>query len=229
MSEAPKAGDHVALMDLFARVAHDLRGPAGITSGVLDELESRAGGNASADASLFAMARRGLSGVLRIAERLEMVAQLETGNLHVERLPLDWSELVRHAVDEAKIIQKRKAITVTCDVASGLGVSADRRWLSASIAEIVANAIRHAKTQVHVLAAITDGRARITVEDDGKGFSDDAIAAFDEPRFSRSSAARTGLGVSLSIARDIACAHGGGLRVVKGSSGGHVELEISEA
>jgi signal transduction histidine kinase len=226
-----EASDHAGIMDLLARVSHDLRGPAGITSGVLDELESREA--AVADAALLAMARRGLAGILRIAERLEMVAQLESGPLRIERLPTDLSALVTRAADEAAAVQKRKAITLTCDVPSGVKANIDQRWLSATVLEIIANAIRHAKTSARVILSSENGRHRIAIEDDGRGFSDDARASLGEPRFTRS-AARAGLGLSLSIARDVVRAHGGEIRFLKTtlpepSQGARVEIEFSDA
>jgi signal transduction histidine kinase len=228
MTESNPSAEHLALMQLFARVSHDLRGPAGITSGVLEELESREG--AAADASLFAMARRGLAGILRIAERLEMVAQLDAGPLRVDRLPLDLSALVTNASDEAKVIQKRKAITVTLDLQPEIRANVDQRWLSVTVMEVIANAIRHAKSSVRVTLSEEDGRRhRIAVEDDGHGFTADALAALTEPRFSRS-AARAGLGLSLSIAHDAIRAHGGDIRFLKGTGdGARVEIEFLDS
>jgi two-component system osmolarity sensor histidine kinase EnvZ len=227
MSDSNPSSAHPALMQLLGRVSHDLRGPAGITSGVLDELESRDA--AAADAALFAMARRGLAGILRIAERLEMVAQLDAGPLHVERLPIDLSALVTRASDDAKIIQKRKAITVTLDLASEIKANVDQRWFSVTVMEVIANAIRHAKSSVRVTASYADGKHLIVVEDDGRGFTEDALASLTEPRFSRSSA-RAGLGLSLSIARDTVRAHGGEIRLLEASGeGARVEIEFSDS
>ncbi|MEO8876949.1 MAG: HAMP domain-containing sensor histidine kinase, partial [Polyangiaceae bacterium] len=147
--------------------------------------------------------------------------------LQLDRSLLNASELVLTASDDAKVIQKRKAITVTLDVPSGIKANADRRWLSAAVAEIIANGIKHAKTSVKVVATFEAGKLTIVTHDDGRGFSDEAFAALSGPRFARSGA-RAGLGISLGLARDVAKAHGGDLRVVKSPDGGHVELELSE-
>lgn len=227
MSESNSTAEHLALMQLLGRVSHDLRGPAGITSGVLDELESRE--TASADAALFAMARRGLAGILRIAERLEMIAQLDAGPLRLERLPIDLSALVTRASDDAKVIQKRKAVTVTLDLPPEIKANADDRWLSVTIMEAIANAIRHAKSSVRVVLSETNGHHRIAIEDDGRGFAADVLASLAEPRFSRSSA-RAGLGVSLSIAHDVMRAHGGEIRfLTAGGGGARVEIDFADA
>lgn len=226
MSDSTPTNEHLALMQLLGRVSHDLRGPAGITSGVLDELESRE--TAAADASLFAMARRGLAGILRIADRLEMVAQLDAGPLHLERLPIDLSALVTRASDDAKIIQKRKAVTVTLDLPVEIRANIDQRWFSVTVMEVIANAIRHAKSSVRVTLSEQNGKHLVVVEDDGRGFTADALASLTEPRFSRS-AARAGLGLSLSIAHDAVHAHGGEIRFLKANGeGARVEIEFAD-
>ncbi|MEO8800332.1 MAG: HAMP domain-containing sensor histidine kinase [Polyangiaceae bacterium] len=213
MTEKKAEIARTALLELLGRVAHDLRGPAGITSGVLDELESRAEKNGP-DASLYAMARRGLAGVLRIAERLEMVAQLETIGMHAEKSPVDFTDLVKTAVAEAAVIQKRKAIVPVLDVADGLKVEGDAHWLKASVVEIVANAIKHAKTSVIVTARVASGKTSLVVLDDGTGITDDAVAFIGVPRFTRTGH-KAGLGLSLSIARQVAEAHGGSLTLAR--------------
>jgi signal transduction histidine kinase len=227
MTESNKGAEHLAFIQLLGRVSHDLRGPAGITSGVLDELESRR--QTDADAGLFAMARRGLAGVLRIAERLEMVAQLDAGPLHLERLPIDLSALVTRASEDAKVIQKRKAIAVTLDLPTEMRANVDQRWLGVTILEIIANAIRHAKTSVRVSSSHDAGVHRIVVEDDGRGFTEETLAAIALPRLSEPFA-RSGLGVSLSIARDVVGAHGGEIRFSKaGAEGARVEIDFKDA
>lgn len=227
MTDSNSSEERLAFMQLFARVSHDLRGPAGITSGVLDELESRDG--AAADASLFAMARRGLAGVLRIAERLEMVSQLDAGPLRLDRMPIDLSALITRASDDAKVVQKRKAVTVTLDLPPETKANVDQRWLSVTVMEVIANAIRHAKSSVRVVLINENDRHRITIDDDGRGFTADALASLTEPRFSRSPA-RAGLGLSLSIAHEAVHAHDGQLRFLKaGADGARVEIEIPSA
>ena len=228
MSDKASIGDErAALIYLLGRISHDLRGPAGITSGVLDELQHQDDGSR---AQLFAMARRGLAGVLRIAERLEMVSQLESGGLQLDPSPVDIPDLLKGAVDEASLLQKRKAIRTTMDVPPNLRATCDAHWLRATLVEIIANAIRHAKTSVRVSASRVDAATKILVEDDGSGFSAEALQASAEPRFSRTGQ-RLGLGLSLSIARDVVAAHQGTLTFERASvngtpSGARVELTL---
>jgi CheY-like chemotaxis protein len=58
------------------KVAHDLRGPAGVVTGALDELELALGPElAATHAMLLGMARRGAQKVLKVAEMLSETAE----------------------------------------------------------------------------------------------------------------------------------------------------------
>ncbi len=61
------------------RMAHDLRGPAGIILGSLTELEVALGADAEQYQKHFAMARRGLAKVTRTAALLEQTGRLAGG------------------------------------------------------------------------------------------------------------------------------------------------------
>ncbi|MGH7283252.1 MAG: ATP-binding protein, partial [Polyangiaceae bacterium] len=68
------------------------------------------------------------------------------------------------------------------------------------------------------------------IEDDGSGFSAEALEATGAPRFARVGQ-RLGLGLSLSIARDVIAAHHGALTFDRGGSnsalsGARVEVTL---
>lgn len=62
------------------RMAHELRGPAGIIQGSLTELEAALGQEAEQYQKLFAMARRGVARVTRTAALLEQTGRLAAGS-----------------------------------------------------------------------------------------------------------------------------------------------------
>src|SRR5689334_21052599 len=95
--------------ELLERIAHELRGPAGVTLGALDELE-HALDDAQRDQHklLFAMARRGARRVLRTAERLTRTAQLEGSGIHaVPTAPTDLRGIVKQATEDAEAVEGR--------------------------------------------------------------------------------------------------------------------------
>jgi signal transduction histidine kinase len=85
----------------------------------------------------------------------------------------------------------------------------DTERLSRAVGELLINAIRHARRTVRLGVEIDAGEARVFVEDDGQGIPADRHATLFQRFAPRPS--RAGLGLGLSIAHDVAAAHGGRL------------------
>lgn len=188
------------------RIAHELRGPAGVTRGALDEIERALGPQADQVKPFFAMARRGIGRILRSADRLQRTAHFEAQRGGATTAPIDLRTLAAEATREAEDIEARRNIRVqlvACE--QPCLVAADRLWLMVAIHEIVGNAIRFARAGVHVETGIANSEASVTVLDDGPGFAGPAPRRF-EPPFPR-----RGLGLSLALASDIVEAHAGRL------------------
>lgn len=194
--------------EFLERVAHELRGPAGVTSGALDELELALGPEAEKFKALFLMARRGVRRVLRSADRLQRTAQLEGGKTDWSRVSTDLRGIVETATREAEHLEGRRAICVevTC-TESPCFAAIDAGWMHNAIAETVGNAIRFARTTVTVDTQATELEVKITVRDDGPGFSGPPLLRFQPP------SAKRGLGLSLPIVRDVVSSHGGRMEI----------------
>jgi signal transduction histidine kinase len=103
-------------------------------------------------------------------------------------------------------------------------VTGSRGQLARVVANLLANAQRHAASQVSaaVRETVWEGRRwlELEVSDDGPGVPDDERERIFE-RFVRLDDARSrdegGAGLGLAIARDVAVRHGGTLSVVEGS------------
>ncbi|MBX3232271.1 MAG: HAMP domain-containing histidine kinase [Labilithrix sp.] len=209
------------------RVAHDIASPAGVTMTVLDELAI------GAKPELVAMARRGLRRLLRLSEQLALVADLEAGAFAPDTAPEDLRSVVQTALDNALGIDGRRDITADCSLPDArVLVDVDRRLLVSVVREVIGNALRLATSRVTV-ALMTEGDdVLIRVEDDGMGFKDEVRASLGE-RFTPRAGAR-GLGLSISIAKEVLAAHGGALEVGestlppgrRGGKGGAVTIRL---
>jgi signal transduction histidine kinase len=109
---------------------------------------------------------------------------------------------------------------VDCSGVVPVQVAGDRVHLARAVANLLDNAVRHARTRVAVTLGEADGVAVLTVTDDGPGIPEAARERVFE-RFTRLDEARAaddgGAGLGLAIARDIAERHGGRL-VLSGCS-----------
>jgi signal transduction histidine kinase len=205
---SPSAGSPYLRTAFLERVTHELRGPVGVTSGALDEIEGALGADAEALRAYFLMARRGIGRVLRVAERLQRTAQLERGTVEWAKVPTDMRGLVQEALKEAESLDARRAVRVEVSCSEQeCPVVVDLDWMRAAIEEIVGNAIRFARSVVSVHTDVSADEVRVTITDDGSGFSQPPVPRFEPPVDKR------GVGLSLPLVFDVIAAHGGRIEI----------------
>jgi signal transduction histidine kinase len=214
--EAPRVSQSTYLKTSFLEaLAHELRGPSGVTLGALDELELALGDNAAQYASLFAMARRGVRRVLRSADRLSRTAQLELSGPVLSLEPIDLNGLVERALREAELVEGRRGVTSELKRwASPLFLRVDANWLGAAVAEVIAAALRSARRSILVELQESAESARIIVCDDGVATNAPRLRRFEPSEDRRD----TGLG--FPMIKEVLDAHGGELSIRGGDSGG---------
>jgi signal transduction histidine kinase len=92
-----------------------------------------------------------------------------------------------------------------------MAVLADPAALRRALANLIGNAVKYAGS-ARVSTLLEDGQAVVTVEDDGPGLADADLDALFEP-FARGERSRNretgGAGLGLTVARQVARAHGG--------------------
>ncbi|MEO7110106.1 MAG: ATP-binding protein [Polyangiaceae bacterium] len=146
------------------------------------------------------MARLGVKRLLRLADRLDLIAEFEDGALELQRYHVDLRDVIGEAADQATYLAGRKAIISSRNMGNKAAIAhVDTRWLGAAILEVCGNAFRFARSEIRIVLTHADPVV-ILIEDDGPGFALD-----DGDR------RRSGLGVSLSMARHVIEAHGGKL------------------
>jgi signal transduction histidine kinase len=194
-----------------ADASHELRSPLARmrTELEVDRAHPRSADPVATSASVLAEAVN----LQRLVDDLLLLARGDAGALAPgDRLPVDLDELA-----EGLVRQVRGDGGVHID-ASGVRpaqVAGDRAQLRRAVANLLDNAVRHARTEVVVAVRETeDCRAEVIVGDDGPGIPPTERDRVFE-RFTRLDDARTladgGAGLGLAIARDIAERHGGGL------------------
>jgi signal transduction histidine kinase len=193
---------------LLAKFAHEVRSPAGVAWSALTELEESLAHDPEQQRMLL-IARRSLRRLLCFADRLSMAAELERGPLALQLGPVSLRELVVRMAEEASEVVARKGVVFELEPSDSSDIEADERWLGASILELIANALRHARGRVRARLTVSDTSATILLEDDGRGFPEGFVLAGRE-RFSPAGVVG-GVGFSLCMVNDVAVAHGGRL------------------
>lgn len=103
-----------------------------------------------------------------------------------------------------------------------MAVHADPAALKRALANLIGNAVKYAGS-ARVAVRLEDGHAVVTVEDDGPGVAETDLDALFEP-FARGERSRNretgGAGLGLTVARQVARAHGGDVVLVPRPEGG---------
>jgi signal transduction histidine kinase len=153
------------------------------------------------------------------------ISRIQAGKLELSVAPLDLAEVTREAVEEQRDLTGR---TIQADwPAEPVEIPGDAARLGQVVTNLLTNALKYSPPDrpVHVSVRSLDDGAMLVVRDEGQGIPQDEIGhIFD--RFHRvngvrvlGSAGTAGLGVGLSIAREIVERHGG--RVWAESAVGH--------
>lgn len=215
-NETPRVSQSGYLRTTFLEaLAHELRGPSGVTLGALDELELALGESAKEYASLFAMARRGIRRVLRSADRLSRTAQLEGSTQVVSLEESDLCKIVERAVKEAELVEQRRGVKVDVKLPEGATPArVDANWLGSAFAEVVGAALRSARRAVLVELQETPDGFRFVVCDDGVSSAPPRLRRF-EPSDDRRDA-----GLAFPIVKEVTDAHHGELTMRSGDAGG---------
>jgi len=154
------------------------------------------------------------------------VARIMSGKLRLERSTVDLIEIVHSAIAVVQPVVEAKHINVEIDASSGLStVFGDSSRLQQVIWNLLSNAVKFTPEggTVRVRLHTADGKAEMVVTDSGGGIPSEFLPHVFEPfRQADASTTRThaGLGLGLSIVRQIVEAHGGTITADNNPDGG---------
>jgi signal transduction histidine kinase/ActR/RegA family two-component response regulator len=203
------------LKDQFlAVVSHELRTPLNailgwselLQSGRLDESKRERASRAILDS-----AKR----QAQLIEELLDVARIMSGKLRLERSAVDLREIVQGALAVVQPVLDAKRINIVVDASPLLGtVFADSSRLQQVVWNLLSNAVKYTPEggTVRVEMKAYGSTAEMVVADSGPGIPPEFLPHVFEPfRQADASTTRTyaGLGLGLSIVRQIVEAHGG--------------------
>ena len=198
-----------------ADAAHELKTPLAILQGQIERAIQEAEDGSTAQARFTGILDevRRLSG---ISSKLLLLSQSDAGRLRLHTTPFDLSAALADLAEDARMLGP--ALAVSTEIEPGLRVAADAGLLTQVLHNLISNAIKFnvAGGWVRISAAGTPTRIEVVVAN--------ASAAIPEParprlfeRFYRADPAHgravEGVGLGLSVSREIARAHGGDLEL----------------
>lgn len=156
----------------------------------------------------------------QMISQLLLLSRADQGRQQLNKEEINISELTEIFVEEQKMLAQRRKIEVHTEIEPDITGYLDESFYIRMLDNLISNAVSYGKEGGNIkvtLHQIPSG-VRGTVEDDGIGISrDDQVHIWE--RFYRVDASRTGKedgshsGLGLSMAKWIAQAHGGNVRV----------------
>jgi signal transduction histidine kinase len=166
-----------------------------------------------------------------LVHNLTAAAKLEAGEPGFVRHPFSLNQVIERVIGRLEPIARSKEIELVHAVPEAeLFASGDVTLFEQALSNVVHNALRYNKQGGHAAVLLEEHGAEFTlrVVDDGPGASDEELARLTERSF-RSEEARqrhpTGLGLGLSIAKDVSDRHGFTCSLKRSEHGG-LEVEF---
>ena len=168
----------------------------------------------------------------RLVDGMLTLAKADEHTLAVPRRPVDVDDLV---LSEVRRLKSASGLRIDASAVGPARVVGDAGLLAQLVRNLVDNACRHAAGAVRIELLETTDSVILAVDDDGEGIApEQRERVFD--RFVRLDDARAresgGSGLGLSIVREIAAAHGGGVVALASRLGGarfEVSLPVASA
>jgi len=192
---------------LVADLAHELRTPLTVLSGLAEELTE-----SHADENLTAAMERQVARLRSLAEELEELARIESGQLKLHLEDIDAVSVARQVTGDFRTVAQGRGVAVTV-VGGAPRMRTDPVRLAQVLTNLVDNGIRYNRAGGQVTVRIGAGEegVRIEVEDTGVGIpaSDVGLVFQRFYRVRRQAETEGGSGLGLAIVKHLVKALGG--------------------
>jgi signal transduction histidine kinase len=208
------------LRTVTGSVAHDLKSPVTLIRGTLESALCNEENDEWRDS--VGEAIEPLDWLLGLLNTTLDLAEAEAGALHIERSPVDFSDVVRQLVDVYQPAMAEHHHEVTTNLEEHVVVDADVNLLNRVVSNLLENELTHLPAGCRVAISLHShqGSAQLMIEDNGPGFPAD-IGNKVFKRFVRGKDS-PGHGLGLAFVDAVAQAHGGGAQVSARPGGGAV-------
>ena len=203
--------------EFLATLAHELRNPlAPLQTGI--ELLRLRGAAALAEPkhrNPLTMMDRQLRHLVRLVDELLDVSRITRGKVQLCKERIDLAQAIRRAVEDCAGSLQFGQRHISCDLPDEpLPIDADPVRIAQTIANLLHNAVKYtdAGGHIRVRAEADNGCARLIVADDGIGIAPELLDELFEIFVQVDSHRAGGLGIGLTLVKNLVELHGGHVR-----------------
>jgi signal transduction histidine kinase len=209
----------------LANIVHELARPLGAIRSAIHTLRQDVGDDPQIRAELLAGVEQEIEGMEPLLDDLTQIHGRGTGSLRLYFRTVDLNTWLPSILLPWRAAAHEKGLRWQMDIATRLPLfELDPERIGQVVGNLLSNAIKYTPSggMVSILATSGSGAVQIQIQDTGPGVPPEEQKLVFEP-FYRSGATKRfpqGLGLGLTIARDLTEAHGGSLDLQSGPGGG---------
>jgi signal transduction histidine kinase/CheY-like chemotaxis protein len=210
--------------EFLATLSHELRTPLSSVVGWVDVLLSRTPETSDTRRGLEAISRNARAQAKLIEDLLDMNG-IVSGKIRLDVQPIELTSIVDSALDSIRPSAEAKSILVRKTIdPNAAPVFGDRNRLQQVVWNLLTNAVKFTPKggKIDILVERVNSHVEITVHDTGMGISPEFLPhVFERFRQADSSTTRKygGLGLGLSIVKQLVELHGGSVKAESAGEG----------
>ncbi|MEO7665117.1 MAG: HAMP domain-containing sensor histidine kinase, partial [Candidatus Limnocylindrales bacterium] len=207
--------------DFAADASHELRTPLTVIRASVEHLRRHKQEPVSTVGDALGDIGAEVDHLTRLVEELLLLARSDSGAIAIERLPVDLGDIAAGGAGSLAAPAAERMVTVTVDPVPAI-VIGDAARLRQLVIILVDNAVAHSPRGGGVRVTVRpDGpKARLTVEDEGRGIREEDLPRLFERFWRGAGAPPGGAGLGLSIATWIVDGHDGSIAAENRPEGG---------
>ncbi|MDP2236948.1 MAG: ATP-binding protein [Bacteroidales bacterium] len=207
----------LAKTNFIATVSHELKTPVSAIKFSLQLLENEKTGRLNQEQfELIKSCEEDVDNLLKIISELLNLAQVETGNIQLNIIPVNLEDILRYALNNSKSVANQKNIVFEINIPSDLPkVIADKEKTSWVITNIISNAIRYSDENSKIVISASEIKNKVTlsIRDFGSGIESKYISRVFDRYFTVPGTNKEGSGLGLTLCKEFIEAQGGEIYV----------------
>ena len=198
-----------------ADASHELKTPLALLQAELEQALATAPAGSTQQQTYTSLLEE-VHRLKAIVQKLLLLSLADSGRLELHREPTDLTALLTNVIEDSTALAP--TLTIERNLAAGITVEADAVLLEQALQNLAGNAIKYNREggRIHFALRVESGVALVEVGNTGSGIAaEDQTRVFE--RFFRGDRVRNrqsaGVGLGLSLSREILRAHGGDLKL----------------
>jgi signal transduction histidine kinase len=200
-----------------ADASHHLKTPIAVLRAGVEEIITDDKCSESTQARAEGLLHR-IHHVSSVVDNLLLLSRADAGRLELSKTEFDFGEVLEGVLDDALTLAEPLDLKVEADVPKHLLLKADRTFVAMIAQNLVENAVKYNTPggRIRVEARVVNGVVEMTVGNTGDGIPKDRTGQLFERFYRVRGGERVpGHGLGLSVARELARAHGGDVELVR--------------